>query len=49
MGCWRDKSRLPFPEHEQGFRFELPGTLDYPPKGSAGNKQRRPGAASSDS
>jgi MscS family membrane protein len=36
---WRDENRLPFPDHEAGFRFELANTLDYPPKGSAGNRQ----------
>jgi hypothetical protein len=49
VGGWRDKSRLPFREHEQGFRFALFGTLDYRPEGSAGNQRRRPDAASSDS
>ena len=46
---WREENRLPFPEHEEGFRFELSGTLDYPPEGSAGNKRRSPDSASSDS
>ena len=39
---WRDEDRLPFPDHETGFRFELANTLDYPPKGSPGNRQERP-------
>ncbi len=38
---WRDEDRLPFPEHEAGFRFELSNTLDYPPRGSPGNRQER--------
>jgi MscS family membrane protein len=46
---WREENRLPFPEHEEGFRFELSGTLDYPPEGSAGNKRHRPDTSSSDS
>lgn len=49
VGCWRDNSRLPFPDHDESLRFELSGTLDYPPEGSAGNKRRQPDAASSDS
>jgi MscS family membrane protein len=36
---WRKENRLPFPDHEPGFRFELAGTLDWPPKGSAGNRR----------
>jgi MscS family membrane protein len=39
---WREENRLPFPEHEQGFRFELASTLDWPPKGSPGNRNERP-------
>jgi MscS family membrane protein len=39
---WREENRLPFPEHETGFRFELANTLDYPPKGSPGNRNERP-------
>jgi len=39
---WRDENRLPFPEHETGFRFELANTLDYPPKGSPENRNERP-------
>ncbi len=39
---WRDEDRLPFPDHEAGYRFELSNTLDYPPKGSAGNRHERP-------
>jgi MscS family membrane protein len=39
---WREDNRLPFPEHETGFRFELANTLDYPPKGSPGNRNERP-------
>jgi len=39
---WREENRLPFPEHETGFRFELANTLDYPPKGSPGNRHERP-------
>ena len=42
VGRWREESRLPFPEHEAGFRFELANTLDWPPKGSAGNRNERP-------
>lgn len=40
---WRAENRLPFPDYEEGFRFELAGTLDYPPEGSAGNKRRSAG------
>lgn len=32
---WRKENRLPFPSHEEQFRYELSNTLDYPPKGSA--------------
>lgn len=32
---WRKENRLPFPNHEEQFRYELADTLDYPPKGSA--------------
>jgi MscS family membrane protein len=39
---WREEDRLPFPDHEAGFRFELANTLDYPPKGSPGNRNERP-------
>ena len=39
---WREEDRLPFPEHEQGYRFELANTLDFPPKGSPGNRNERP-------
>ena len=39
---WRDEDRLPFPEHEAGYRFELANTLDFPPKGSPGNRNERP-------
>jgi MscS family membrane protein len=39
---WREENRLPFPEHEQGFRFELASTLDWPPKGSPGNRNEGP-------
>ena len=46
---WREENRLPFPDYEESFRFELSGTLDYPPEGSAGNKRRQPDPASSDS
>ena len=46
---WREENRLPFPEHEEGLRFELSSTLDYPPEGSAGNKRHRPDTSSSDS
>jgi len=46
---WREENRLPFPDYEESFRFELSGTLDYPPEGSAGNKRQRPDAVSSDS
>ncbi len=38
---WREENRLPFPEHEAGFRFELASTLDWPPKGSPGNRNQR--------
>ncbi len=31
---WRKENRLPFPNHEEQFRYELADTLDYPPKGS---------------
>jgi MscS family membrane protein len=36
---WREENRLPFPDHEEGFRFELASTLDYPPEGSAGRRK----------
>jgi MscS family membrane protein len=39
---WRDEDRLPFPDHEAGYRFELSNTLDYPPEGSAVNRNERP-------
>ena len=39
---WRQENRLPFPEHEAGFRFELANTLDWPPKGTPGNRQEGP-------
>jgi MscS family membrane protein len=39
---WRDEDRLPFPEHEAGYRFELANTLDFPPKGSPSNRSERP-------
>jgi MscS family membrane protein len=39
---WRDEDRMPFPDHETGYRFELANTLDYPPRGSAGNRNERP-------
>jgi len=39
---WREENRLPFPDHEAGFRFELANTLDYPPKGSPDNRNERP-------
>ena len=42
VGRWRDEDRLPFPDHEAGYRFELSNTLDYPPRGSAGNRNERP-------
>jgi MscS family membrane protein len=42
VGRWREENRLPFPEHEAGFRFELASTLDWPPKGSPGNRNERP-------
>lgn len=45
---WRAENRLPFPDYEEGFRFELAGTLDYPPEGSAGNKRRSAGPDSSE-
>lgn len=32
---WRAENRLPFPDHDEGARGELSGTLDYPPTGSA--------------
>jgi MscS family membrane protein len=38
---WREEDRLPFPDHEAGFRFELANTLDYPPKGSPANRRER--------
>ena len=31
---WRKEKRLPFPDHDEGFRYELSNTLDYPPEGS---------------
>ncbi|MEZ5862767.1 MAG: mechanosensitive ion channel family protein [Geminicoccaceae bacterium] len=31
---WRKEKRLPFPDHEEQFRYELADTLDYPPRGS---------------
>ncbi len=46
---WRDENRLPFPNYEERFRFELSGTFDYPPEGLAGNKRRSPDAAASGS
>lgn len=33
---WRQENRLPFPNHEEQFRYELADTLDYPPRGSPG-------------
>jgi MscS family membrane protein len=35
---WRQENRLPFPNHEEQFRYELADTLDYPPRGSAAAK-----------
>lgn len=32
---WRSEKKLPFPEHDEGARRDLSGTLDYPPHGSA--------------
>lgn len=31
---WRKEKRLPFPDHDEQFRYELSNTLDYPPEGS---------------
>lgn len=43
VGRWREENRLPFPDHEEGFRFELAGErLDWPPRGSTGNRHERP-------
>lgn len=39
---WRDEDRLPFPDHETGYRFELANTLDYPPEGSPDSRRERP-------
>jgi len=34
VACWREESRLPFPDHDADVRRELADTLDYPPRGS---------------
>lgn len=38
VGAWRDAGELPFPDMPQSQHEALQNTLDYPPKGSVGNK-----------
>lgn len=39
---WRKENRLPFPNHDEQYRFELASTLDYPPEGSPQVRSKRP-------